>query len=80
MLPAACLRRAGAGLGIALLGVLLAGPAVAADAVFAAVRPGAPPSLPRDHGSHPAFRTEWWYVDIKDITLFSRNKNEDDDY
>lgn len=25
-------------------------------------------------------RTEWWYVDIKDITLFSRNKNEDDDY
>ena len=62
MLPAACLRRAGAGLGIALLGVLLAGPAVAADAVFAAVRPGAPPSLPRDHGSHPAFRTEWWYV------------------
>ena len=27
-----------------------------------------------------ATRTEWWYVDIKDITLFSRNKNEDDDY
>ena len=27
-----------------------------------------------------ATRTEWWYVDIKAITLFSRNKNEDDDY
>lgn len=25
-------------------------------------------------------RTEWWYVDINDITLFSRNKNWEDDY
>ena len=26
------------------------------------VVPGAPLAFPRDHGSHPAFRTEWWYV------------------
>lgn len=26
------------------------------------VRPGIMPSFPSDHGSHPAFRTEWWYV------------------
>jgi predicted secreted hydrolase len=26
------------------------------------VAPGPPPAFPRDHGSHPAFRTEWWYV------------------
>jgi predicted secreted hydrolase len=23
---------------------------------------GTPLAFPRDHGSHPAFRTEWWYV------------------
>jgi len=62
MRPAAFLRRVGAGLGFALLASCLAGPAVAEEAVFAAVRPGTPLSLPRDHGSHPAFRTEWWYV------------------
>lgn len=26
------------------------------------VLPGMPIAFPRDHGSHPAFRTEWWYV------------------
>ncbi|WP_205853745.1 carotenoid 1,2-hydratase [Phenylobacterium deserti] len=26
------------------------------------VRPGARLSFPADHGSHPEFRTEWWYV------------------
>ncbi len=29
---------------------------------FAGVEPGVALVLPRDHGSHPAFRTEWWYV------------------
>lgn len=29
---------------------------------YAPVRPEAPVVLPRDHGAHPAFRTEWWYV------------------
>lgn len=36
----------------------LAGPA--SDG-FATARPGYRFSFPRDHGSHPAFRTEWWY-------------------
>jgi hypothetical protein len=29
---------------------------------FAAVRAGVPLRFPRDHGAHPDFRTEWWYV------------------
>ncbi|WP_411289254.1 lipocalin-like domain-containing protein [Phenylobacterium sp.] len=29
---------------------------------FPAVRAGAALSFPRDHGAHPEFRTEWWYV------------------
>ncbi len=28
---------------------------------FVIARPGYRFSFPRDHGSHPAFRTEWWY-------------------
>ncbi|MFC5301081.1 lipocalin-like domain-containing protein [Azospira restricta] len=37
--------------------------AVAAEAVdFAAVRPGRALAFPRDHGAHPDFRNEWWYV------------------
>jgi predicted secreted hydrolase len=30
--------------------------------VFPRVVPGAPLRFPRDHGSHPEFRIEWWYV------------------
>ena len=33
-----------------------------ADVVYPDVQPGAALRFPRDHGSHPAFRTEWWYV------------------
>lgn len=29
---------------------------------FATARPGYRFAFPRDHGSHPSFRTEWWYV------------------
>lgn len=29
---------------------------------YAPVLPGVPLRFPHDHGSHPAFRTEWWYV------------------
>ena len=29
---------------------------------FAEVVPGVPLTFPRDHGAHPAFRTEWWYA------------------
>jgi predicted secreted hydrolase len=33
-----------------------------AGEAFPAVLPGGALAFPRDHGSHPAFRTEWWYV------------------
>jgi predicted secreted hydrolase len=33
----------------------------AADAEYARVVPR-PLAFPRDHGSHPGFRTEWWYI------------------
>jgi len=29
---------------------------------FAPVLPGKALAFPRDHGSHPDFRTEWWYI------------------
>jgi predicted secreted hydrolase len=29
---------------------------------YAIVKPGQPLTFPRDYGSHPDFRTEWWYV------------------
>lgn len=44
------------------LAVWLAAFALAAAPVYAPVTPGARLSFPRDHGSHPQFRTEWWYV------------------
>jgi predicted secreted hydrolase len=31
-------------------------------ALYAPVTPGRPMSFPADYGSHPEFRTEWWYV------------------
>jgi predicted secreted hydrolase len=34
----------------------------AAAQEFAAVVPGLRLEYPRDHGAHPEFRTEWWYV------------------
>lgn len=43
------------------LAFLLAGtPAQAGD--YPDMRPGHRLAFPADHGSHPAFRTEWWYV------------------
>jgi predicted secreted hydrolase len=36
------------------------GTVVAQD--YAQVKPGHELQFPRDHGSHPQFRTEWWYV------------------
>ena len=33
-----------------------------ADATYAEVERGTVLRFPRDHGSHPAFRTEWWYL------------------
>jgi predicted secreted hydrolase len=32
------------------------------DVAYPSVVAGTPLVFPRDHGSHPAFRTEWWYI------------------
>lgn len=56
---------------------------------FAIPRKGRVFAFPRDHGSHPEFRTEWWYVtghlDAKDgrrfgfqVTFFRQARREDD--
>ena len=34
----------------------------AAEPDFPSILPGMAVELPRDHGSHPRYRTEWWYV------------------
>ena len=36
--------------------------AVPAPVAYPVVRPGIVLAFPTDHGAHPAFRTEWWYV------------------
>lgn len=41
---------------------LVAAVGVAAPAPYPVVRPGIVLRFPADHGAHPAFRTEWWYV------------------
>jgi len=56
---------------------------------FALPQPGKTFVFPRDHGSHPEFRTEWWYVtghlDANDghrfgfqVTFFRQARREDD--
>lgn len=52
------MRRVGA----LLAAVASAGLAASAPVTYPAVRPGVALSFTRDHGAHPAFRTEWWYV------------------
>lgn len=47
------------GLLVALAGVAIASPAAT---TYPVVRPGVVLRFPADHGAHPAFRTEWWYV------------------
>lgn len=42
--------------------VALVVPAAGADVQYARVVPGHTIELPRDAGSHPDFRTEWWYL------------------
>ena len=44
-----------------LVGVVAAA-AACAEPAYAPVTPGAPIVFPADYGSHPSFRTEWWYV------------------
>lgn len=45
-----------------LLPVALIGTPVRADVDYPDVRYGVPLAFPADEGSHPAFRSEWWYV------------------
>ncbi|MBI2961478.1 MAG: carotenoid 1,2-hydratase [Betaproteobacteria bacterium] len=40
--------------------ILAAGDSAAVE--YPAVLPGASLEFPRDHGSHPRYRTEWWYI------------------
>lgn len=42
--------------------VAAAGLVAATPAPYPVVKPGIVLAFPRDHGAHPAFRTEWWYV------------------
>ncbi len=37
-------------------------PASKTESGFAIARPGVALEFPRDHGSHPQFKTEWWYI------------------
>lgn len=59
--------KAGAALPVSFVGFGLPGIASFARAeqalqrVYAQPNPEMTPVLPRDHGMHPAFRTEWWY-------------------
>jgi predicted secreted hydrolase len=47
---------------LALLALGLYCMAAAADTAYAPVTAGQPLRFPNDLGSHPQFRTEWWYV------------------
>jgi predicted secreted hydrolase len=47
---------------LALLFAFCAVGAAAQEQKFATVVPGYRMTFPRDHGSHPDFRTEWWYI------------------
>jgi predicted secreted hydrolase len=42
--------------------LIVGGVAEAAPPDYPAVSPLPPLDLPRDHGAHPEFRTEWWYL------------------
>jgi predicted secreted hydrolase len=46
---------------LAILALVAAASAPAADTVYPPVTPAYQLRFPRDHGAHPAFRTEWWY-------------------
>ena len=47
---------------IAFAAGAFAGPSLAQLPVYPEVVPGKVLVFPRDHGAHPQFRTEWWYV------------------
>lgn len=45
-----------------LFGLMVFAPAIAQAPAYRPVTPGTILSFPADHGAHPQFRTEWWYV------------------
>ncbi|MEX0958965.1 MAG: lipocalin-like domain-containing protein [Burkholderiales bacterium] len=47
---------------LALLGLLPLFGHAQSPVAFPAVKPGHALTFPRDHGAHPQYRTEWWYV------------------
>jgi predicted secreted hydrolase len=49
-------------LGLALCATAAASLAQAPGITYPDVRPGRAFAFPTDHGAHPDFRTEWWYV------------------
>ncbi len=49
-------------LGLAIPGVSTWVNAATEPAAYPVVHPGASLSFPRDHGAHPDYRTEWWYL------------------
>jgi predicted secreted hydrolase len=55
-------RRAFAGLAALALAAAAATAPAQKTVEYAAVQEGAALRFPHDHGSHPRFRTEWWYV------------------
>ena len=55
-------RRVAAFVLVIVAAACAAGPSRAAGPAFAPVVPGTALSYPRDHGAHPDFRTEWWYI------------------
>ena len=44
------------------LPLVLASLRASGEVTYPRVEKGTPLTFPRDHGSHPSFRTEWWYV------------------
>ena len=62
MKPAQSCCRPGAILAMWLVVLSVAGAMHARALDYPPVRPERPVVLPQDHGSHPAFRVEWWYV------------------
>lgn len=45
-----------------LFAALVAGPSAGGEVAYPSVTPDYRLEFPRDEGSHPQFRTEWWYV------------------
>ncbi len=56
------LTRAVPGVALILTTLFSQGVGLAMDRPYAIVTPGRPIAFPVDYGSHPEFRTEWWYM------------------